>query len=144
MPDYTNAVIYTIRSKDNLYVGSTCNFRSRKNQHKDCIHNKNNKLYNKKLYKTIRDNDYEWDMKPYKKVICYDRLELNIQEELTRTKLNADLNTYKCHVSNCYENAKRRSMLKTIQENKLMCEKYEQEQEKKIEEWIEKCKPKKR
>ena len=37
MPDYSKSVIYTIRSKDNIYVGSTVNFRSRKKQHKNCI-----------------------------------------------------------------------------------------------------------
>ena len=34
MPDYSKSIIYTIRSRDNVYVGSTIDFRSRKNQHK--------------------------------------------------------------------------------------------------------------
>ena len=72
MPDYSKSIIYTIRSRDSVYVGSTIDFRSRKKQHKDCIYNENGKNYNIKIYKTIRENNYEWDMQPYSQYPCKD------------------------------------------------------------------------
>ena len=96
MPDYSKSVIYTIRSKDNIYVGSTVNFRSRKKQHKNCITNENLKTYNIKLYKTIRDNDGEWDMQPHSIFPCNSKLELSIEEERVRQILKADLNSQTC------------------------------------------------
>ena len=96
MPDYSKSIIYTIRSRDSVYVGSTIDFRSRKRQHKKCIYNENGKLYNLKLYKTIRGNNYEWDMQPYLKYPCKDKLELTIEEERIRQLLKADLNMLSC------------------------------------------------
>ena len=100
MPDYSKSIIYTIRSKDNIYVGSTLNFRSRKNQHKCCIYNENSKEYNYKLYKIIRANEGIWDMQPYSKYPCKDILELTIEEERVRQLLKADLNSH-CCASGC-------------------------------------------
>ena len=96
MADYSKSIIYTIRSKDNLYVGSTVNFRSRKNSHKNCIYNENSLKYNINLYKTIRENDGEWDMQPYSKFSCNSKLELTIEEEKVRQLLKADLNSKSC------------------------------------------------
>jgi hypothetical protein len=96
MPDYSKSIIYTIRSKDDIYVGSTLNFRSRKGQHKYSLYNENSKEYNYKLYKTIRENDGEWDMKPYSKYSCNSKLELTIEEEKVRQLLKADININSC------------------------------------------------
>ena len=96
MPDYSKSIIYTIRSKDNIYVGSTLNFRARKCHHKSSITNENSKEYNIKLYKTIRDNDGEWDMQPHSIFPCNSKLELTIEEERIRQLLNADLNMKSC------------------------------------------------
>jgi len=96
MPDYSKSIIYTIRSRDNIYVGSTLNIRTRKNQHKHCIYNENRKEYNYKLYKTIRENNNEWDMQPYSKYSCKDKLELTIEEERVRQLLKADMNSQSC------------------------------------------------
>jgi len=96
MPDYSKSIIYTIRSRDSVYVGSTIDFRSRKYQHKCCIYNEKNKNYNVKLYKTIRENDGEWDMQPYSKYPCKDILELTIEEERIRQLLKADMNIKNC------------------------------------------------
>jgi len=95
MADYSRAVIYTIRSKDSIYVGSTINFISRKYQHKECIYNENSPKYNRKLYKTIRENG-EWSMRPYRAFPCETKLELSIEEERIRCELNADLNMISC------------------------------------------------
>jgi len=96
MPDYSKSIIYTIRSRDSVYVGSTIDFRSRKYQHKCYIYNEKNKNYNVKLYKTIRENDGEWDIQPYSKYPCKDILELTIEEERIRQLLKADMNTNSC------------------------------------------------
>lgn len=100
MPDYSKAIIYTIRSGDSLYVGSTCNYTNRKYQHKNCIHNDNRNEYNMKLYSTIRENNGEFDMKPYSEFPCENKIQLSIEEERVRREMNADLNMYKCYKNN--------------------------------------------
>jgi hypothetical protein len=92
MPDYSKSIIYTIRTRDNLYVGSTTNFTDRKYKHKKSIN-----ISESKLYKTIRDNGGEWDMKPYKLFPCENKTELCIEEERIRCELNADLNMNVCY-----------------------------------------------
>jgi len=96
MPDYSKSVIYTIRSKHNIYVGSTTDFKTRKYKHKSNITNENRKAYNFKLYKTIRDNDGEWDMQPHSIFPCVSKLELLIEEERVRQLLTADMNSNSC------------------------------------------------
>jgi hypothetical protein len=97
MVNYNNGLIYTIRTGDSIYVGSTCNFNRRKQQHKGYIYNENSKKYGGKLYKTIRDNDGEWDMKPHKEFSCENKTQLTIEEERVRVEMNADLNMQSCH-----------------------------------------------
>jgi len=94
--DYKKSVIYTIKTGDNVYVGSTTNFTTRKGHHKRSIYNQNCKAYNYKLYKTIRDNGWNWDMKPYKEYPCENRTQLIIEEERIRCDLNSDLNMCCC------------------------------------------------
>jgi hypothetical protein len=97
MPDYSKNIIYTIKSKDSIYVGSTVNFTSRKNQHKNSIYNENNNYkYNLKLYKTIRGNNGDWDMQPYSKYPCNDIVEQKLEEQRIRCELKADLNMISC------------------------------------------------
>jgi hypothetical protein len=93
MPDYSKGVIYTIRTLDSVYVGSTTNFRDRKCRHKSNIYNEK---YNYKVYQKIRENNYEWNMKPYKEYSCETKLQLEIEEEQIRRELNADLNSQSC------------------------------------------------
>jgi len=100
MVNYSNAVIYTIRTGDSVYVGSTCNFKNRKWQHKYSLTTETAKSYNFKLYKTIRENDGEWIMKPYKLFSCQNKTQLEIEEERCRVELNADLNSCFCHGKN--------------------------------------------
>ena len=96
MPDYSKCIIYTIRTPTGLYVGSTCNFTHRKYGHKTNIYNEKSKKYNIKLYKNIRENDGEWEMKPYSEFPCKNKMEMTIEEERVRRELNADLNSYSC------------------------------------------------
>ena len=95
MPDYSKSIIYTIKTGNSLYVGSTTNFIKRKYRHKTHTYI-NSKEYNFKLYKTIRENDGEWDMKPYKEYPCENKTQLTIEEERVRCELNADLNMRSC------------------------------------------------
>tara|TARA_R110000787_G_scaffold8506_1_gene28758 strand:- start:236 stop:601 length:366 start_codon:yes stop_codon:yes gene_type:complete len=83
--------IYTIRTGDSLYVGSTGNFTQRKYQHKKNIEKENNKSQ-KKLYATIRQNG-EWDMRIYCECNYTINYELKIKEKDVIKKLGADLNT---------------------------------------------------
>jgi len=55
---YDNFVIYQIKhnDSDNCYIGSTCNFSSRKSHHKKNCTNKTKKSYWSRLYRFIRDN----------------------------------------------------------------------------------------
>ena len=94
MPYYSKGVIYTIRVGDKLYVGSTCAYTNRKYKHKCDIKDKQ-----LNLYKCIRENNGEWDMKPYKQFPCNNKTELVIDEERVRRELNADLNMYKCNLT---------------------------------------------
>ena len=89
--DYQKGLIYTIKTGDSLYVGSTTDFRKRKYTHLQKI-----KTLNSKLYQTIRENDCEWEMKPYKMFPCNSKLELEIEEEKIRRELNTDLNMVSC------------------------------------------------
>ena len=56
------ACIYIIRhnESDNSYIGSTKDFRIRKNNHKCCVENENQSNYTHPVYKFIRENG-GWD-----------------------------------------------------------------------------------
>jgi GIY-YIG catalytic domain len=55
--DYSKSLVYRIAYKDiTYYVGSTTNFRNRKNQHKNNCKNVKAEEYNKALYVFIREN----------------------------------------------------------------------------------------
>ena len=100
--DYSKGMIYIIRSVNPTtghiytYIGSTTSFDNRKSGHKDKIYNKNQKAYNCKLYKTIRENDGDWTMSKFKLFPCNSKIELEIEEERCRQGINASLNSYTC------------------------------------------------
>ena len=64
MPNYSNTIIYKICCKDpsitDIYIGSTCNFRARKAEHKFSCNNETCKEYNKRAYQFIRAHG-GWD-----------------------------------------------------------------------------------
>ena len=99
MPDYKKCVIYTIKSGEGLYVGSTCNFNQRKYKHKSSLNNENDKNYNLKLYKTIRENGGEWSIQPHAEFPCKSKMEMCIEEERVRQELKADLNSNSCFLT---------------------------------------------
>ena len=96
MPNYSKCVIYTIKTGNNLYVGSSCNYVKRKHAHKSSLNNENTKNHNSKLYNTIRANGGEWEMTPYLQFACASKMEMCIEEERIRKELKADLNSNSC------------------------------------------------
>jgi len=99
MPKYENSIIYKLchcndLENENIYVGSTTNFRDRKYHHKSNCNNEKNKEYNLFVYQFIRDNGGwdEWKMIPIEVYPCNDKKELEVRErhyiELLKPKLN--------------------------------------------------------
>ena len=83
------------------YVGHTCNVKSRKSQHKSDCNNPDSPNHNNKLYQVIRTNG---GFKNFKMVILGTRENLtktdaHIIEEEYRKSENANLNTYRCHLT---------------------------------------------
>ena len=97
MPDYSKCVIYTIKTGDGLYVGSTCNFNNRKYQHKYNINYEDSEKYKYKLYEAIRANEGAWDMQPHAVFPCNSKMEMAIEEERVRKELKANLNSQSCY-----------------------------------------------
>tara|TARA_R100000951_G_scaffold8297_3_gene7540 strand:- start:4078 stop:4737 length:660 start_codon:yes stop_codon:yes gene_type:complete len=97
--DYSKSCIYKLCCKDtsitDCYIGSTTNFRSRKNLHKSNCNNEKNKKFNFKVYQFIRDNGgwNNWDMILVEKVNVNDGYELHKQERKYIEELNATLNS---------------------------------------------------
>jgi hypothetical protein len=100
--DYSKGMIYIIRSVNPTtgqvytYIGSTTSFDNRRSGHKGKIYNENQKAYNSKLYKTIRENNGDWTMSKFKLFPCNSKIELEIEEERCRQGINANLNINAC------------------------------------------------
>ena len=99
MPKYENGVIYKLKHNedyddDNIYIGSTTNFKNRKNDHKTSCNNVNHKCYNCPKYQYIRDNGGwdQWVMIPIEQYSCYNKKELTTREryhiDILRPALN--------------------------------------------------------
>ena len=85
--DYTKIKIYKLIHNDdfnneNIYIGCTTNFCSRKRQHKHCCINEKSVGYNFKVYETIRLNGGwdEWKMIEIEKYSCFSKEEAKIRE----------------------------------------------------------------
>jgi hypothetical protein len=99
MPKYENAVVYKLCCDDpeitDIYVGSTCNFKMRKWNHKSSCCNPNDYKHNLYVYQFIRENG-GWDawsmilIKKYPHVV--DNQELLMKERKWITRLKATLN----------------------------------------------------
>lgn len=96
--DYSKTIIYKLVCNDvevtELYVGSTTNFRNRKNNHKSKCHNPNSPEYEFKVYQFIRANGgfQNWSMIVLERYPCNDKLECSKQERLWIEILHATLN----------------------------------------------------
>ena len=99
MPLYENSVIYKLVHKndqdnENIYVGSTTNFRGRKVKHREKYYDKNAKEYNYKVYQFIRENGGwdEWEMVAVETYPCESKKELEIRERFHIETLKSKLN----------------------------------------------------
>ena len=97
--DYSKTLIYKLVHKDdfenaNIYIGSTTDFRKRKNSHKIGCNNPNDRTYNRKVYESIRSNEgwENWVMIEVEKYPCMDKREADGRErywlEYYKSKLN--------------------------------------------------------
>ena len=94
-----SGVIYKIVTGNEVYVGSTMDYKHRLKCHRAVVNNPNCKGYNLKLYKTIRDNGGEWEMSIYKENLSMTKEELRIYEDEIVLLLGATLNDKKAHRS---------------------------------------------
>ena len=97
--DYSKTVIYKLVHKDdtdnkNVYVGSTTDFRKRKNAHKTVCNNPNSSCYNDPKYQFIRDNGgwNEWIMIEIEKYPCNDKREAEARERYWIEHYKSSLN----------------------------------------------------
>ena len=102
--DYSKTCIYKLVHKDdinneNIYIGSTTNFRFRKAQHKSCCNCETDKGYNYLKYQYIRANGGwdMWQMIEIEKYPCNDKREAEARErywiEYYKSKLNQKIPT---------------------------------------------------
>ena len=98
MVNYENSVIYKLCCTDptveEVYVGSTTNFRKRKNQHKECCTNASSKKHGFAVYNYIRENGGwdNWDMVQVAEVNAKDKRALHATERRYVEQLGATLN----------------------------------------------------
>lgn len=76
------------------YVGHTFNFVKRRSQHKTCCNNPKNKVYNLKIYQTIREHGGwgNWQMIEIENKICLSKRDAERHEQTLTEQLAADLN----------------------------------------------------
>jgi len=117
MVNYNNALIYTIKTYNGIYVGSTTNLKERIICHKKCIYNEGCKSYNFKLYQNIRENNY-YKIEIFKMFPCNNNEELRIEEENIIRQLNANLNVIKAHLTQ--KERREYSLKKNV--TKVVCE----------------------
>jgi len=99
MVNYNNGLIYTIKTDNGIYVGSTTNLKDRRYCHSKCLYNECSKSYNFKLYQNIRENNYKYTIEIFKMFPCNDNEALRIEEENIIKQLNANLNTKKAYLT---------------------------------------------
>ena len=102
--DFKNAVIYKIVCNDSkikeLYVGSTCSYRSRKSLHKNSTEYPDSPGHTRNLYNFIRENGgwSNFSMIPiFKYTDCKSRMDLKIKQGYYMDLLNSTLNK-KIHI----------------------------------------------
>jgi len=102
--DYNKTIIYKIINHDYpelIYVGSTTNFKSRKNQHKCKCNNPKSDKYHLKLYQNIRENGGwdSWNMIQICEYPCSNKREAECEEDKYLVELKAVLNTNRAFCS---------------------------------------------
>ena len=83
------------------YVGSTANWKERQRNHKRTGNNENDRYYNTKLYKTIRENG-GWENFKMIQIGTAEQLTWRKAEQLEeeyRVELKANMNTNRCYLT---------------------------------------------
>ena len=101
---YKPYIMYKITCNDDknfIYIGSTINFRGRKNEHKSCCYNINSKKYNLKIYETIRNNGgwQNFTMKPIEMYYADSKIKAKIRENELIESFESNLNSCKAFSS---------------------------------------------
>jgi len=97
--DHQKTLIYKLVCNDvnvkDLYVGSTVSFKDRKRTHKNGCNNAKGKIYNYKIYQTIRTTGgwNNWSMVLIEPYPCNSKLEATRRERYWYEELNAKLNS---------------------------------------------------
>ena len=140
--DYSKGFIYKIICKDetnkNFYIGSSVNFKHRKQNHKSTCYNENDKNYNLCLYKHIRQNGGfdNFEMIKLEDYPCKSRVDLETRENYYWEKLKPTLNnnkpksTVKEQNKRCYEKYKDKRLKECkeyYENNKEKCQKKRKE-----------------
>ena len=115
-PRYENALIYTIKTDDGIYVGSTIDFKNRKRIHRHRVKNNSKTLLYQNINSVINKGVYKIEL--HKLFPCLNRTELQIEERNIYEELNANLNTYSPHTTRQEHRQKNNSHCKT----RVMCE----------------------
>ena len=125
--DYSKTVIYKIQHIDKdelLYVGSTTDFRRRKNTHKQSC-----KRGTIKLYEMIRDNG-GWDkfnMVVIKEFCCENAEQARAEEDRIMREMKANMNSYRAYLTE----------EERTQQNREYSEQYRENNKEKIKEYDE-------
>jgi predicted patatin/cPLA2 family phospholipase len=96
--NYSNTIIYKICCKDlsisEVYIGSTTDFRRRKNSHKTSCNDEKNKAYNFNIYQFIRANGgfENWNMIEIERFEAIDGNDARKRERYWVEELKANLN----------------------------------------------------
>jgi hypothetical protein len=98
-------IMYKISPKNDelnfCYIGHTTDFKDRKRQHIRNATNVNDKHYNLKQYKAIREHGGwdEWEMTEIEKFTCKSKLEARMREQELIQQYNANLNSCNAYIS---------------------------------------------
>ena len=125
-----NYIFYKLCCDDynDIYIGSTINFRNRKNQHKQSVNNPNVKNYNCYKAQFIREHG-GWDNWRMIQIDTRDDItkrEAETYEEELRQKYKPTLNTIKAYTTReeKLEQHKKYNKTRDPEENKIRCKKY--------------------
>ena len=93
-------IIYRISIADYNYIGSTKDFKQRKQKHKKACNNVNDVHHNLKVYQMIRENGgwSKCEMVPIEECECETTIQAHIREEELRKEYNAEMNSYKAYL----------------------------------------------
>ena len=122
---YARALIYTIKTMDGIYVGSTIDFKERVKKHFSDCRCSHHSCYNSKLYRSIRKNDGVCTITIHKMFPCDNLKELRIEEERVRRELNANLNHIRAYRTEEERKEYQKCYLKTNRDKlKKQCKEY--------------------